>query len=294
VVLDPAFATNGRIYWTFTEDSGGATGTAVARGRLVGNALQEVSVIYRQSPKQWTNRHYGSRLAFRSDGTLFVTMGELGQDNPDAPTMNFSQSVATTLGKVVRINTDGTPAAGNPSFGANGLAGLWSIGHRNPQGAAIHPVTGDLWVSEHGALGGDEINISRAGSNYGWPYRSYGCNYGPTWGDACRIGGGVHAPNYAEPQTTWVPQSIAPSGIAFHATGTRYPGWEGSLFVGAMAGIPNGGQALWRLQLDGNRVVGREYLLKSLNERVRDVVQTADGWLYVLTDSGRILRLEQR
>jgi aldose sugar dehydrogenase len=295
VALDPAFLTNGRIYWTFTEAApDGSNGVAVARARLVGNALQEATVIYRQAPKQWTSRHYGSRLAFRADGTLFVTMGDLGQDSPGGPTANFAQNTAGSIGKVVRLNPDGTPAAGNPNFGAGAAPGLWSMGHRNPQGAAIHPTTGELWSSEHGAQGGDEINIVRAGNNYGWPFVSYGCDYGITWTLGCRVGGATHAPRFAEPVSTWAPQSIAPGGMAFHAAGTHYPGWEGSLFVGAMSSSATAGQSLWRLQLSGNTVVGREYLLRSLNERMRHVLQTPDGWIYVLTDSGRILRLLQR
>ncbi len=295
VVLDPGFASNQRIYWTFTERSAvdDSNGTAVARGRLVGSSLQDVQVIYRQTPKVFRDVHYGSRLAFRSDGTLFVTLGERGQDNPDSPTSNFAQSTVNTLGKVVRINPDGSPAAGNPSFGAGAAAGLWSIGHRNPQGAAINPATGELWISEHGAQGGDEINIARAGANYGWPFVSYGCNYGGS-GSACQIGGGVHAPRFTEPLTTWIPVSVAPSGIAFTPAGGRYPGWENSLFVGTLSGIPNGGQSLWRLSLAGDTVSAREYMLRSLNRRIRDVVASPDGWIYLLTDDGQVLRLEQR
>jgi aldose sugar dehydrogenase len=293
VVLDPGHASNQLVYWTFAERSttNNSTGTAVARGRLVGAALQDVRVIYRQTPKAFSSIHFGSRLAFANDGTLFVTLGDRGQDNPDNPTGNFAQSAATGYGKVVRINTDGTPAAGNPNFGAGAQAGLWSLGHRNPQGAAIHPATGELWVSEHGAQGGDEINIARAGGNFGWPFVSYGCNYGGP--STCRVGGGTHAPRFTEPLTTWIPQSVAPSGIAFTPAGGRYPGWENSVFMGAMSGIA-GGQSVWRLSLASNTVSAREYLLRSLNERIRDVVPSPDGWLYLLTDSGRILRLEQR
>jgi aldose sugar dehydrogenase len=295
VAVDPAFDTNQRIYWTFTErQPDDSVAVAVARARLVGTHLQDVTVIYRQNRGYATWRHHGSRLAFRADGTLFVTIGDNGQDDPDAPSARFAQNPALAIGKVIRITTDGAPAPGNPNFGAGAVPGLWSLGHRNPQGATIHPATGELWVSEHGPLGGDEINIARAGNNHGWPFVSYGCNYGQAWGEGCRVGGGRHAPSFAEPVTTWVPQSIATGGIAFNAVGTRYPGWEGSLFVGAMSGIPNGGQSLWRLTLNGSSVVGREYLLRSLNERMRHVLQTPDGWIYVVTDSGRILRLMQR
>jgi glucose/arabinose dehydrogenase len=295
VALDPAFLTNGRIYWTFTEGQpDGSVAVAVARARLVGASLQDVTVIYRQNRSYMTWRHHGSRLAFRADGTLFITIGDNGQDNPDAPSDQFAQNTALNIGKVVRITTDGAPAPGNPNFGAGAVPGLWSMGHRNPQGAAVHPGTGELWVSEHGPLGGDEINIARAGGNHGWPFASYGCNYGQAWGESCRLGGGTHTPRFTEPVTTWVPNSIATGGIVFNAIGTRYPGWEGNLFVGAMSGIPNGGQSVWRLTLNGNSVVGREYMLKSLKERMRQVIQTPEGWIYLLTDSGRILRLQQR
>lgn len=295
VALDPDFATDPWVYMTFSEPGSGAeagkAGTAVARGQLVGNALQNVSVIFRQSPKVSGTGHYGSRLAFRTDKTLFVTLGERQTDDPANPTTDNAQNLTKHLGKVVRINRDGTIPGDNPNLGAGAAAGIWSYGHRNPQGAAIHPTTGELWQSEHGPQGGDEINISRAGRNYGWPLRSYGCPYGsPVNGDdnsACRTGGGTHAPTFEEPLTYWVPYSIAPSGLAFY-TGTLIPEWQGNLFTGALAGM-----ALWRLVLSGNTVVSREELFKSLNERIRDVRQGPDGALYLLTDNsaGRIIRV---
>lgn len=162
---------------------------------------------------------------------------------------------------------------------------MWSIGHRNPQGAAIHPVTGELWEGEHGPQGGDEINIARAGANYGWPIVSYGCNYGDPVGDACRIGGGTHAPRFVEPLTYWVPTSIAPSGMAFYS-GAMFPEWQGNLFVGALAG-----HALWRLTLSGNTVAMREALFSELGERIRAVKPAADGALLFITDSGKLYRV---
>ena len=296
VALDPDFSTSGLVFLTFSESgSGGTAGTAVARGQLVGNALQNVSVIFRQSPKISGNGHYGSRLAFRGDKTLFVTLGERQQDDPANPTTANAQNLTKHLGKVVRINRDGSVPTGNPSFaGVSGaLPEIWSYGHRNPQGAAIHPTTGELWQSEHGPQGGDEINISRAGSNYGWPLRSYGCPYGAAVNgndnSACRVGGGTHAPAYVEPLTlaTWTPFSVAPSGLAFY-TGTMFPEWQGNLFMGALAGM-----ALWRLKLNGNTVESQEPLFASLNERIRDVRQGPDGVLYLLTDGGsaRIVRV---
>lgn len=284
VVIDPDFATDPWVYLSFSEPGSGAdagkAGTAVARGRLVGNALTDVSVIFRQLPKVAGSGQYGSRLVFRNDKTLFVTLGERQLGSP-------AQDLTTHLGKVVRINRDGSVPAGNPNLGAGTRPEIWSYGHRNPQGAALHPTTGELWENEHGPQGGDEVNIVRAGGNYGWPIKSYGCNYGDPVGDACRIGGGTHAPDYVEPLTYWVPTSIAPSGLAFY-TGTLMPEWQGNLFLGSLTG-----QALWRLTLAGDTVVAREALYASLGERIRDVKQGPDGALYLLTDSatGRIVRI---
>lgn len=280
VAIDPDFTTTPWVYLSYAEDGSGGSGTAVARGQLVGNALQNVQVIFRQAPKVSGGGHYGSRLVFRSDKTLFVTLGERQQGAP-------AQDLSGHLGKVVRINRDGSLPSGNPDFGAGSRPELWSVGHRNPQGAALHPGTGELWQSEHGPQGGDEINIARAGANFGWPNVSYGCNYGDPVGDACRIGGGTHAPTYVEPLATWTPTSVAPSGLAFY-TGSMFPQWQGNLFMGALAGT-----ALWRLTLSGNAVTAREELFKSLGERIRDVRQGPDGALYLLTDGsgGRILRI---
>ncbi|MFG6430860.1 PQQ-dependent sugar dehydrogenase [Roseateles sp. LYH14W] len=282
VALDPDYASNALVYLSYAEPGSGAdagkSGTAVARAQLVGNALQGLTVIFRQAPKVTGTGHYGSRLVFARDKTLYITLGERQLGSP-------AQDVAQTLGKVVRINRDGSLPAGNPGFGAGALPGLWSIGHRNPQGAALHPTTGDLWVSEHGSQGGDEINIARAGGNHGWPLVSYGCNYGDPVGTACAIGGGVHAPRFVEPLTSWVPTSIAPAGIAFYS-GAMFPEWQGNLFVGALAG-----QALWRLTLSGDSVASREMLFADLGERIRAVAVAADGALLLLTDSGRLMRV---
>ena len=290
VALDPDFdgKSNRWIYWSYAEAGSGGTGTAVARGRLVGAKLQDVAVIFRQLPKLSGRAHFGSRLAFRADKTLFVTLGERMRDDPFAPGMQYSQNVATHLGKVARINRDGSMPADNPRLGIPGaLPQIWSYGHRNPQGAAIHPGSGELWVSEHGPQGGDELNRVLAGGNYGWPIRSYGCPYGMPVGDTCRLGGGRHAPSYVEPVSFWVPTSIAPAGLMFY-TGERFPDWQGSAFVGALAG-----KALWRVALKGNVEVSRERLLAELGERIRDVRQGPDGWIYLLTDSGKLIRVER-
>jgi len=286
VAIDPDFATSPWVYLSYSQPGSGGAGTAVMRGQLSGNALVNATQIFQQSPKVGGEGHYGSRLVFANDKTLFITLGERQQGSP-------AQDLTKHLGKVVRINRDGSTPAGNPNFGAGAAANLWSIGHRNPQGAALHPGTGELWVGEHGPQGGDEINIARAGQNYGWPNVSYGCNYGDSYpgtdNTSCRIGGngGVHAPNFVEPLTYWGPLSIAPAGMVFY-TGAMFPEWQGSLFMGALAG-----QALWRLTVTGNAVTAREKILDPIGARIRDVAQGPDGALYVITDSasGRIVRI---
>ena len=290
VALDPDFTTTGWIYLSYAEDGPGGSGTALARARLVGNELRELAVIWRQQPKVASGIHYGARIAFRPDKTLYLTVGERGQDDPGAPTVAFAQNPALTLGKVLRLNRDGSVPTDNPVFGAGAAPGLWSLGHRNPQGAAVRPGSGELWVAEHGPQGGDELNRIRAGANYGWPLRSYGCPYGAPVGDACRVGGGTHAPDFEEPASYWVPTSTAPSGMAFY-DGDRFPDWRGQVFVGALAG-----RTLWRLQLDAaGNVLTREQVpeVQALAQRIRDVRQGPDGWLYLLSDEGRILRLER-
>ena len=290
VALDPDFTTTGWIYLSYAEDGPGGSGTALARARLVGNELRELAVIWRQQPKVASGIHYGARIAFRPDKTLYLTVGERGQDDPGAPTTAFAQNPALTLGKVLRLNRDGSVPTDNPVFGAGAAPGLWSLGHRNPQGAAVRPGSSELWVAEHGPQGGDELNRIRAGANYGWPLRSYGCPYGAPVGDACRVGGGTHAPDFEEPASYWVPTSTAPSGMAFY-DGDRFPDWRGQVFVGALAG-----RTLWRLQLDAaGNVLTREQVpeVQALAQRIRDVRQGPDGWLYLLSDEGRILRLER-
>lgn len=294
VQIDPDFATTPWVYWSYAEPGSGAevglAGTAVARGLLVGNELRDVRVIFRQSPKVSGSGHFGSRLVFAPDKSLLITLGERQKDNPSSPTLQFAQNLGTHLGKVVRIARDGSLVAGNPDFGVPGAKPeIVSYGHRNPQAAALHPVTRELWLAEHGPQGGDEVNRVLPGRNYGWPLRSYGCQYGSVPGEACRVGGGTHAPDFEEPLTYWGPTSIAPSGMAFY-TSNKHPDWQGNLFVGALAG-----QALWRLTLNGNTVSQREALFLNQFGRIRDVRQGPDGWLYLLIDSdvGRILRVER-
>jgi aldose sugar dehydrogenase len=291
VAIDPDFATTPWVYFSYAEAGSGGSGTAVARGQLSGNALVNVAVIFRQSPKlDSSSNHYGSRLVFANDKTLFVTLGERATDNPSSPNADNAQHLGKHLGKVVRIQRDGSVPANNPFVSTAGaLPQIYSFGHRNPQGAALNPVSGELWLSEHGPQGGDEINRVLPGANYGWPLRSYGCQYGAPVGTGCQVNGGAHAPAYEEPKATWIPTSTAPSGMLFY-TGSRFPEWQGSLFVGALSG-----RSLWRFPVGGNTLGNREQLFASLGERIRDVRQGPDGWIYLLTDSssGRIVRIER-
>jgi len=279
VALDPRFGENRLVYWTYAEAGDGGNGTAVARGRLDGHALADVQVVFRQQPKVASRQHFGSRLVFARDGRLFVTLGERGSRKDDA------QRLDGHLGKVVRIEPDGRVPGDNPFVGQPAARPeIWSWGHRNVQGAALHPQTGALWTTEHGPQGGDELNVTERGRNHGWPVITFGRNYG----SGTVIGEGTERADVVAPLTWWGPTSIAPSGMAF-LTSERYPGWQGNLFVGALRA-----RTLVRLELDGRRVVNQERLLNGV--RVRDVRQGPDGWLYVLADDdsdGRILRLER-
>ena len=281
VAVDPDFPRDPWIYWTYTEAGSGAeeslSGTALARGRLVGNALEDIQVIYRQAPKTSGAGHFGARIVFRPDKTMFVTLGERQKFDP-------AQDLDGTLGKVIRLNRDGSVPEGNPGISQT-RPEIWTYGHRNPQGAALRPGTGELWVNEHGPQGGDELNRIIAGRNYGWPKVSYGCPYGAPKGEACRYGGGVHEPAYEPPVSFWVPTSIGPSGLVFYS-GRRFPQWKGDAFIGALAGT-----AVWRVRLDGNREVARERLFADLRERVRDIREGPDGHLYLLTDSGKLIQI---
>lgn len=281
VAIDPKFADNQLVYLSFAEAEGGVNGTAVARGRLVRGAapaLEDVRVIWRQTPKIDSTKHYGSRLVFDRDGALFVTTGERSIDEG----RHQAQKLDRGLGKVIRIRTDGAPAAGNPFIGKPGaLPEIYSYGHRNIQSAALHPETGALWEVEHGARGGDEINVVAAGKDYGWPTISYGIEYkGDKIGEGLTQRAGMEQPIYY-----WDPV-IAPSGMAFY-TGDKFPAWKGSLFVGALAG-----KHLARLTLEGTKVVGEERLLVD-RARIRDVRVGPDGLVYVMTDdeAGELLVL---
>jgi glucose/arabinose dehydrogenase len=279
VQLSPDFAFSGAIYLSYAEPrDGGRNGTSLARARLVMDGevgrLEDVKVIFRQEPAYASSHHFGSRIVFTRDGSLFVTLGERYSARDQA------QNPANHLGKLVRIMPDGSPYAGNPKK-EGWRPEIWSIGHRNVQGAALHPGTGALWTIEHGARGGDEINIPQAGKNYGWPVITYGRDY-----SYAKIGEGTHKAGMEQPIYYWDP-SIAPSGAAFY-TGDRFPEWKGNLFTGGLAI-----QGLHRLVLDGEKVVGEEALLADLGERIRDVRNGPDGVLWLLTDhpEGRVLRV---
>ena len=277
VALDPGFARNRTIYLSYAEPGpGGTSGTAVARARLADAGLEEVRVIYQQRPKLRGGGHYGSRLVFGRDGTLFITQGDrmVGRDSV--------QSLTAGQGKIMRINTDGTIPRDNPFVGRNDAQPeIWSYGHRNAQGAALHPETGVLWAVEHGPRGGDELNHPEAGKNYGWPVIGYGIDY-----SGARLHESTTRAGMEQPVYYWDPV-IAASGMAFY-TGERYPGWNGSVLIGSM----NPG-ALVRLEMENGRVTREERYLGDLQERIRDVQQGPDGLLYVVTDSqeGQVLRI---
>jgi glucose/arabinose dehydrogenase len=281
VALDPDYKDNQRIYLSYSEARSEKTsGTTVARARLVESDLRDLEVIFRQLPAVDSEAgHFGSRLVFARDGRLFVALGERQARHFS----ELAQDLGTHFGKVVRLERDGRIPFDNPFVGLEGaLPEIWSLGHRNPQGAVLHPQTGELWITEHGPRGGDELNIARAGRNYGWPVITYGLAY-----SGAKIGEGSRKAGLEQPVWYWLP-SIAPSGLAFY-TSDRIPAWTGNLFAGALRGTH-----LSRLVLDGDRVIHEERLLEGLKARIRDVRQGPDGLLYLLTDStdGRILRIE--
>ncbi|MEO4043927.1 PQQ-dependent sugar dehydrogenase [Hoeflea sp. CAU 1731] len=279
VVVRDDFQSTRRVWWSYAEPrGGGANATAVATGVLSpsGNAMTEVEVIFRQEPAWVSTKHYGSRLVFDRDGALFVTTGERSDPEP----RQLAQDVGTTLGKVVRINPEGGPVAGNPEI-PGGLPEIWSYGHRNLQSAAIAP-DGALWTVEHGPRGGDELNRPEPGLNYGWPVITYGENYSGT-----RVGEGLtQMKGMEQPVYYWDPV-IAPSGMAFYE-GAMFPGWRGSVLIGGLRG-----QALVRLVIEGGKVKGEARYLQG-EARIRDVDVAQDGAVMILTDgsSGALIRLE--
>jgi glucose/arabinose dehydrogenase len=280
VALSPRFAKDNLVFLSFAEPRGaGGSSTSVARGRLVekdGKAtLEDVKVIFRQEPARPGGFHFGSRLVFARDGNLFVTTGERNLKTP-------SQDLTNHIGKIIRITPDGGVPKDNPFVNnKDAKPEIWSWGHRNVQGAVLHPQTGKLWLTEHGPRGGDEINIPEAGKNYGWPVIGFGIDY-----SGAKMHESTHKEGMEQPIHHWTP-SIAPSGAMFY-TGDLFPAWKGNLFTGSLVFT-----SLYRVELNGEKFVKEEPLLEQLGDRIRDVRQAADGSIWLLTDArnGKVLRL---
>lgn len=279
VCLDPAFDQNRMVYWAFSESITGGNVTAVAKGKLSADekSLEGVKVIYRATPAYKGTLHYGGRVIFSKEGHLFVSTGE----RSDLETRPQAQDLNSGLGKVIRITTDGKPVGGNPFEGKSGARPeLYSYGHRNVQGIAFHPATGDLWETEFGPRGGDELNRVEAGKNYGWPVITYGLEYsGKTIGDSIQSKNGMEQPVYY-----WDPV-ISPSGITFY-DGDAIPEWKNNLFISCLSGMH-----ICRVVIENNKVVGEERLLANEEQRFRDIAQGKDGALYAVTDQGRLYKI---
>lgn len=280
--IDPQFSTNRMVYWVFSENVTGGTVTAVAKGRLANNeqSIENATIIYRAYPAANSTLHYGGRILFDQTGNLLVSTGE----RSNSSTRPLAQSVTTALGKIVRITTTGQATPGNPVISGTGaLPELYSTGHRNPQGMALHPVSGNLWQSEHGPRGGDEINMVLSGANYGWPTITYGIEYGgQAIGSAIQQQNGMQQPVYY-----WDPV-VSPSGMTFYK-GNQIPEWQNNLFIGALSG-----QHIVRLVIENNRVTGEERLLENERQRFRDITQGTDNALYAITDQGRLYKITRQ
>jgi glucose/arabinose dehydrogenase len=277
VVLHPQHAQNGWIYWAYNAPGTGGWGTALARGKLKGQRMTEVQVLFSMQPKTRSAHHFGGRIVFDATGMVYLTLGDRGDKDR-------AQKLNDHAGSVIRLHEDGRVPNDNPFVQrAGALPEKWTLGHRNMQGAAINPQTGELWTHEHGPQGGDEVNVIRPGLNYGWPVITYGVNYGL----GTKIGEGQSKPGMVQPLQVWVP-SIAPSGMAF-VSGSQFPQWQGSMLVGALRG-----QMLVRLTLEGDKVLSEERLFQGRPGRIRDVRMGPDGLVYLLTDDpqGALLRLE--
>lgn len=282
VSLHPQYASKGWIYWTYAQrDAAGANGTELARGKLAGTPgayrMTDVQVLFRMGPKTNRGHHFGSRLVWDREGRLYMTLGDRGD-------MDRAQKLDDHAGKILRLTDEGRPAPGNPfDKQAGARPEIFSLGNRNVQGAALDPKTGVLWAVEHGPQGGDELNVIKAGSNYGWPVVTYGANYVT----GTRIGEGTEKPGMAQPVRHWSP-SPAVSGMAFYE-GAAFAKWRGDALIGALRG-----QSLMRVRLDGEKFVEEEVLLKGHVGRVRDVRVGPDGLVYLLTDlpNGALLRIE--
>lgn len=279
--LDPGFASNRIVYWSFSEPAAGGNRTAIAKGRLADNerSIEGATVIFRSSPAYAGTNHYGGRIVFDHSGNLFVSTGE----RSDNIIRVQAQSLSASIGKVIRITKEGQAVSGNPFIGqAGALAELYSIGHRNPQGLAVHPVTGELWQAEHGPRGGDELNHIQAGENYGWPVITYGLEYS---GQPV-LTGIQQKEGMAQPVYYWDPV-VSPSGMTFYSS-DRIPEWRNNLFIGALSGMH-----IVRLVIENNKVTGEERLLVSEKQRFRDITQGVDGALYAITDQGRLYKIDK-
>ncbi|MDA6068323.1 PQQ-dependent sugar dehydrogenase [Flavobacterium sp. AC] len=282
LAIDPDFTTNRMIYWVFAEATNGGNNTAVAKGKLSADekTIEGAAVIYRAKPANASTLHYGGRILFDKAGFLVVSTGERSV----LETRPLAQSVTSGLGKVVRITKEGQPATGNPTFtGTGALPELYTIGHRNPQGLALNPVTNEIWLAEHGPRGGDEINRLKAGSNYGWPTITYGIEYSGE-----KVGAGIQQQDGLEQPVYYWDPVVSPSGMTFY-TGNRVPEWQNNLFIGALSGMH-----IIRLAIKDNKVIGEERLLASENQRFRDVTQGNDGALYAVTDGGRLYKIDKK
>lgn len=282
LTLDPQFSTNRMVYWSFSENTDGGTLTSIAKGKLSADdkRIENATVIYRATPAYRGSLHYGGRILFDKSGNLVISTGE----RSDLETRAQSQSLNSGLGKIIRITTDGKPAAGNPFANrSDARPEIYSYGHRNVQGLAWHPVTGDLWENEFGPRGGDELNRIQPGKNYGWPVITYGIEYGGrTIGQGLTQQQGMEQPVYY-----WDPV-LSPSGMTFYS-GDAIPEWKNNLFI---AGLNSNHIA--RLVITNNKVTGEERLLANEGERFRDVAQGRDGALYAVTDGGKLYRIGKK
>jgi glucose/arabinose dehydrogenase len=280
--IDPNFLNNRLVYWAFSETVVGGSVTSVAKGRLSEDesAMESVLIIYRSNTPYNGNLHYGARIVMDKTGHLLICLGE----RSDAGIRMKAQDVSSSLGKVVRITIDGAAAADNPAFsGAGALNELFTMGHRNPQGLAVHPISGDVWLGEFGPKAGDEINALKPGKNYGWPIITYGIEY-----NGQKVGAGIQQnENMEQPVYYWDP-AISPSGMTFYK-GNKVPEWQNNLFMGAL-----GGTHIVRLHISNQAVMGEERLLTKENQRFRDITQGVDGALYAITDAGRVYKIDKQ
>lgn len=277
IALDPDYAENNIIYLSYSAKNSRGIGTEVVKGKLVGNELIDTNVIFKLEPKTSTGYHFGSRLLFAKDGTLFISLGDRGVQDQ-------AQDFTNHIGSLIRIHKDGSVPEDNPFVNdADAKPEIYTYGNRNMQGIAMHPETGDVWTVEHGPQGGDELNLMKPGVNYGWPVITYGVNYGV----GTKIGEGTEKEGMEQPVHHWIP-SIATSSLMFY-TGEKFPGWKGNAFVGSL----RFGQ-LARLEIDGNKVIKEERLVNGKVGRIRDVQQGLDGNIYIITDdsNGKVFKLK--